>query len=364
MLPTRASTRRSWTSSPKRPRTSAPIESPSSGRGQQRLERGARLAAPRQQRGCGPGATHVGGHAEQQPVGDRVQAVAPDGRRRRRSATSARRRGRRRRRARWRAGTRARNASAPSSTAGSPANGDVRILPPRRSSASQHARSSASGRSRRERVRRGQPGDPAADDDDARRHRWRQRRRTRSASARRSRSGRRSRRRAGEGQPARLGALARPRCRGRRAPRGGRRRSRTGRRAAPSTSAVGGQLVDDVEDVGAEPRLGRAAGRLPADRPPVVVEPEPARRRPRRWRAARPGTGRRRRGCARGSEWAVNTTLVSRRQRRQPRRRRRRRGSRRTPARSPSSRRRRTATPAASAAAPARPRYSPIDIAE
>ena len=38
----------------------------------------------------------------------------------------------------------------------------------------------------------------------------------------------------------------------------------------------GGELVDDGEDVGTDPRLGRAAGRLPADRPLVVVEADGA----------------------------------------------------------------------------------------
>ena len=125
--------------------------------------------------------------------------------------------------------------------------------------------------------------------------------------------------------------------------------------AAPPTR----QLVDDGEDVGPDPRLRRPPRRLPAI---DQCAPGCSRSATASAVARLVGVGVTSGPRCAGNEWAVNRTLVlggMSASRRRP-------GAgeeRRTPARWPSSGcRRREAPP--SAAAPARPRYSPIDSAE
>ena len=146
MLPTRASTSRSWTSSPNRLRTSAPIESSGSPRRGSSGSIAARALPGSDSRPAGGQPGDARRHPEQQPLRDGVQPVVPHGRR------CGRRRGRRRARRRaassTASGTLARKASAPSSTAGRPANGVVRSLPPNRSSASRTSMDTAAGSTR------------------------------------------------------------------------------------------------------------------------------------------------------------------------------------------------------------------------
>ena len=127
MLPTRASTSRSWTSFPKRARTNAPIESSISVRGRNgsaaarnlpcqlsrslvtngRIDAGTPNSTPLGM-SCRP-LCHTAARAS---VGD-VRSVRPT---RRANSTAC--------------GTRVRKASAPSSMCSTPANGDVAIFPP------------------------------------------------------------------------------------------------------------------------------------------------------------------------------------------------------------------------------------------
>ena len=92
MLPTRASTRRSWTSSPNRDRISAADRvawvAPSVAAAVRRRRAACRAALSSRLVASGD---EVAGHAEQQPVGDAVETAVPDegARRRRRRELAA-----------------------------------------------------------------------------------------------------------------------------------------------------------------------------------------------------------------------------------------------------------------------------------
>ena len=71
--------------------------------------------------------------------------------------------------------------------------------------------------------------------------------------------------------------LLSPRCRGRRAPRGGRPRTPAGTRTPPSARPVSAELADHLQHVGTAPRLGGGTGALPGDAP-AGPRASPARR--------------------------------------------------------------------------------------
>ena len=317
-------------------------------RGEQRLEAGAQLARATTAAGWPASLSEVGRHAEQQALGDRVQPVAPHerraaGRRRQRVAEADARAASAVRVGHAGAGTRRRprrpRAARRTAWCGSCRRGGRRP----RTRVDDVARRSAG-----QRVRGGQPGDAAADDDDAPvtslgdgRRRGRRARRSRAGSsltqAVRSKARPRSAARRG------------PRCRGRTAPRGGRRRSRTAHTSTPSASPVGGQVVDRPR--GCRGRAtARACGRRSAT--PIDHQPSssPSGRRRRAAAVARSSSGY---GIA-GVEDPLGQRVggeqhpgVASGIAAEPAAHRRRRGTRRRPARSPSSRSPATAMPSA-----------------
>ena len=270
MLPTSASTRRSWTSSPNRAAHERADRVAGVAPGEQRLERPARALPRHDSRRLVARRNMSAGTPSSEPLGDRVQAVdhtQPW----RPSATSGRRRGRPRAASAVACGTRARNASAPSSTAASPANGVVRILPPSRSSAS---RSSIAAAGRRRRPARGRSASPVMPPPTTRTRAVIGRATTRSASAPRTAGSAFIDAVRANAQPGSAARCA-PRCRGRRAPRGGRRRSRTGTRGAAASrrrrsSSTTARTSGPIHGSGVRP------ADCHADRPASIASPAAA----------------------------------------------------------------------------------------
>ena len=193
----------------------------------------------------------------------------------RRSATSGRRRARRRGRARWRAGRGRGTRRRPRRRRRARRTATCAILPPRRSSASRSSIDGV-GQRRGQRVGGRQPGDAAADDEDA----------GHPASGDDAIGERAEDRRVG---------VHRAPCGRTASPAAAARRARldvevvehlevVGHEAARAheqpVGAAAGELVDDGEDVGPEPRFGRAAGATASRSTTVVVEARAGRRRP------------------------------------------------------------------------------------